>query len=292
VPGVRGWWLVPAALPVLAVGVWGLARLVRSFPPVAWMVAAYVAMLLVWPFIDGRLVSPLHPWMVAAVAAGLIDVVGRVPERARRVVGAAAVVWVGAYATVTASRAAGDWDTAGYHIRAGRLANAVEALDRTTPSSAVVGAPEFWPAVILHSGRSAVPSARFTPRSEEKATPVWGTPKQQLRIWWQYRVDHVLLEQNGLIHGDALNLLEETCPGSAMIVARMPAQMLVELRWNEVCAAKLGLLSGPQCSATTRCCPFARCRPARRRLRPGAPPPPAGRGTPWPARPGGRGRSG
>ena len=56
--------------------------------------------------------------------------------------------------------------------------------------------------------------------------------------------DHVLLEQNGLIHGAALNLLEETCPGSAMILARMPAQMLVGLRWDEVCAAKLGVTDG------------------------------------------------
>ena len=43
---------------------------------------------------------------------------------------------------------------------------------------------------------------------------------------------------------DALNRLEEACPGDVGILARMPPQILVRLDWNRACAAKLGLVPG------------------------------------------------
>jgi hypothetical protein len=105
----------------------------------------------------------------------------------------------------------------------------------------VVGAPEFWAGLHLHGGWWTVPSARFTPRGEDEASPVWGSPRDQLDIWWGAGVDHVLLEQGGQIHGEALNLLEERCPGTVNILARMPPQLLVGLTWDADCARSLGL---------------------------------------------------
>jgi hypothetical protein len=130
---------------------------------------------------------------------------------------------------------------AGYQLRAGRLAAAVETLKNTAPDDAVVGAPEFWAALHLHGGWQSVPSARFTPRAEDEETPVWGTPAEQLDLWWHAGVDYVLLEQGGQVHGAALDLLDGRCPGSVKLVAEMPPQLLVRLTWDEACARAVGV---------------------------------------------------
>ncbi|GMV08219.1 MAG: hypothetical protein AMXMBFR53_44940 [Gemmatimonadota bacterium] len=242
VPGLTGWGLWVVAVPLgvaAAVGAW---RLSRTLAPVTWTALAYGAMLLVWPFVDRRLVAPLHPLVVVLVGVGVLEGLKRLPTaRMRQALGVLAFAWVAAYASVTASRAARGWAVAGYQLRAGRLAAAVEVLHNTASPTAVVGAAEFWAALHLHGGWAAAPSARFTPRAEDDARPVWGTPREQLELWWGVGVDHVLLEQGGQIHGEALNLLEQQCPGTTTILARMPPQVVVRLAWDETCARTLGL---------------------------------------------------
>lgn len=241
-PGVYGVWLWVAALPLGLLAAVGLASLGRKLPPVPWIVGAYGGLLLLWPFVDRRLVMPLHPLLVVSIGVGVLELASRRPGRTFRVaLWTIVFAWVASSAAVTASRAARGWAVAGYQLRAGRLAAAVEALDRTAPANAVVGAPEFWAALHLHGGWSVVPSARFTPRSEDSATPVWGTPEQQLALWWQAGVDHLLLEQGGQIHGEALNRLEAACPGDVRILARLVPQILVRIDWAEECARRLGL---------------------------------------------------
>jgi len=242
VPGANGWFLWAAAIPLTALAVVGVVRLSRTLAPVPWVVGAYLGMLLLWPFVDRRLNTPLHPWMVALVCAGALGLGERWSAAwARRALGAAVFAWVGAYAVVSADRDARGWAAAGYRLRAGRLAAAIETLQRTAPSDAVVGAPEFWGGLYLHGGWQVVPSARFVPTSEDRATPVWGTPDEQLSLWWGAGVGYLLLEQGGQVHGDALNVLESRCPGAVQVLARMPPQMLVRLSWDRACAESLGL---------------------------------------------------
>jgi hypothetical protein len=244
-PGLSGPWLWIAAVPVALLALAGAVDLSRRLPPVPWILAAYLGMLLLWPFVDRRLVAPVHPLAVLSVGVGLHAVWRRAAQRrARLAVGVLGFAWVVLLTSVTASRAAQGWAVAGYQLRSGRLAAAVEALDRTSRPGAVVGAPEFWAGLHLHGGWQTVPSARFKPRAEDEALPVWGSPRDQLDIWWGASVDHVLLEQGGQIHGDALNLLEETCPGAVNILARMPPQLLVGLTWDADCAQSLGLSEG------------------------------------------------
>lgn len=248
VPGLTGPWLWAAAVPLGAAALAGGWVLSRRLAPLPWIAAAYLGMLLTWPYVDRRLVAPLHPWLVVAVGVGVLEGLGRLgassapmASRLRQALGAVALVWVAAFASVTASRAARGWAAAPYQLRAGRLAAGVEVLHNTAPSTAVVGAPEFWAALHLHGGWASAPSARFTPRSEDEAAPVWGTAEEQLAMWWDVGVDHVLLEQGGQIHGAALNLLESRCPGAVGVLARMPPQIVVRLSWDEACAASLGL---------------------------------------------------
>ncbi len=241
VPGLVGNVVWIAALPLAAALIVGVVRLGRAFPPIPWIAGVYLAMVSVWPYLDRRLVVPVHPLVVALVAVGGLDFIARAGRRRLRVaLLAVALLWVGWYGAVSVERDTTGWMAAPYRLRAKRLAAAVEALDRTVPRSAVVGAPEFWAALHLYGGWPVVPSARFEPRADG-ATPVWGTPMQQLEIWWEAHVSDVLLEQGGEIHGKALDLLSERCPGSVQVLARMPPQLVVGIRWGPGCAAALGL---------------------------------------------------
>ncbi|HSG07601.1 MAG TPA: hypothetical protein VLA36_04575 [Longimicrobiales bacterium] len=246
VPGLLGWPLWVAGLPLLALAAAGVLRLCRRFPPLVWVPAFYLAMLLTWPFVDRRLVAPVHPWIVALVGVGILSLADRWSARGLRWgLGVVAFAWISSHTAVTASRAAGGWPVAAYQLRSVRLAAAVEALRNTAPEDAVVGAPEFWAALHLHGGWSAAPSARFTPRADDVAKPLWGTPMEQLQLWWDSGVDFVLLEQGGQIHGAALDLLDERCPGAVRLMADFPPQLLVRLDWDEACAESLGLTHGP-----------------------------------------------
>jgi hypothetical protein len=241
-PGVYGGWLWAAAVPVAVLAVVGSVVLYRRLPPVPWVIGAYAAMLLLWPFVDRRLIVPLHPLLVVSVGVGVLELADRWTKlSARRVIWTVGFLWMGLSVSVSASRAARGWAVAGYQLRAGRLAGALEALEQTAPRDAVVGAPEFWAALHLHGGWPVTPSALFTPRTEDEEVPVWGTPGEQLDLWWTAGVNHLLLEQGGKIHGEALNLLEASCPGDVLILARMDAQMLVRLQWDADCVRELGL---------------------------------------------------
>jgi len=236
-PGLQGGWMWLAALPLAVLAVVGALRLHRRFPPFVWTAVAYLGLLIVWPYVDRRLVVPLHPFLVAMVVAGAVEVGDRWSgRRAARLVVGAALVWMGGYAVMTTGRIARGWPAAAYRIRADALATGVEALGRMAPPGSVVGAPELWAALSLHGGWTVVPSARFAPAATTEDRPVWGTPEEQLELWRSAGVDHLLLEQGGQIHGDALTLQEDRCPGSVIILARMPPQMLVRVRW-ELCGA-------------------------------------------------------
>ncbi len=242
VPGATGWVLWLAAIPLTALAAVGVVRLTRTLVPVPWVASAYLAMLLLWPFVDRRLNAPLHPWMVALVCAGALELGARWSvARARWILGAAVFAWVGAYAVVSAERDAGGWAVAGYRLRAGRLAAAVETLQRTAPPDAVVGAPEFWAGLYLHGGWEVVPSARFTPTSEDSRPGVGEPGGATLPV--VERRSRLPAPRAGWT--GARRRAERPgvrCPGAVHILARMPPQMLVRLSWDRACARSLGLV--------------------------------------------------
>lgn len=235
-PRLEGWPLLVAGVAAAPIALHGLVRLARRFPPVAWTVLAYVAMLLVWPYLDRRLVAPIHPLVMACVAVGGIDLLDRLrAPRLRTLVVGAGVVWAAAYTVVGAARIAEGWPAAAYRLRAERLATAVEALGRTAPADAIVGAPEFWAALHLHGGWTVAPSTRFDPRSVDPEAPMWGTPEEQIALWREAGIDHLLLEQAGRLHGAALDRLEAECPGSAFVLAQMENMLIVRLVRDAPC---------------------------------------------------------
>lgn len=238
-PGVVGVWIWILAAVIAPLVVMGLVRLVRTFPPLGWFGIVYPAVLLVWPFLDRRLLVPWHATLITALVLGGMTVSQRArPLRLDRAVLGLAALWVLGYASVTAGRIAEGWTTQAYRVRSDRLAASVEALSRTAPEDAVVGAPEFWAALHLHGGWTVAPSVRFDPRSVDPERPMWGTPEEQLTSWRSLGIDHLLLEQNGALHGAALDRLEADCPGSVSVLARMSTAMVVRIDWDaEGCSA-------------------------------------------------------
>lgn len=68
---------------------------------------------------------------------------------------------------------------------------------------------------------------------------MWGTPEAQERLWRAAGIDHLLLEQGGLLHGAGLDRLEARCPGMVRILARTPPMLVVRLEWDAPCAGIL-----------------------------------------------------
>ena len=119
-------------------------------------------------------------------------------------------------------------------------AAAVEAMSRTVPPDAVVGAPEFWAALHLHGGWTVAPSVLFDPASTDAEAPSWGSPDAQERLWRSAGIEYLLLEQGGLLHGATLDRMGEGCPGMVQVLARTPPMLVVRLVWDHT-------MEGMQC---------------------------------------------
>lgn len=236
VPGASGVLLAVVAAVVAPLALLGITVLIRRFPPLGWFILGYFALLLLWPYLDRRLVAPIHPALVAAAATGLLWISERFEHRlVRPTLSVLAAAWVLSFSVVTAYRVADGWPTAPYRLRAERLAASVQALSTTARPDAVVGAPEFWAALHLHGGYTVAPSVRFDPRSTDPDAPMWGTPDEQLALWRSAGIDHLVLEQAGQLHSAALDQIEDSCPGSVFILAQMRGSLIVYIDWDADC---------------------------------------------------------
>ncbi len=224
----------------------------RSRTPVL-LVLAYVALIWVWPFRGDRLLVPVAPLLVLLVAQGFLwrgEGTGGVPG-SDEIEDAKAPAWVGrswrgvgaAWALVFAGLSA--WSLlagghlSGYEVRSRALVRAAEAVEGTVPADAVVGAPELWAGLHLHTGRTVAPSARFRPLDPD--APSWGTPEEQLELWAVAGIDHLLVEHGGKVHRAALDALEARCgDGSRVVLASWEGAALVRLRWSPGCRRAIG----------------------------------------------------
>ena len=129
-------------------------------------------------------------------------------------------------------------------LRSLMLARAVLAV----PEDGVVGAPELWAGMALHTGRTVAPSARFDPGGEG---PVWGSNQEQFEVWQAAGIEYVVLENAGRVHKEAVDELDVRCPEAVELIASWRGGMLIRLDWDDQCRTKV--LTAPQTQ-------FTRCR--------------------------------
>ncbi len=245
-PSVR----MAAALVLVPAFAFGLREVARRSRSAGFTVVLLIGLLWVLPFLDRRLVTPLVPFVWAACALGFAPGLrelwqlrpgGSGPPRPRRgpsfllpMVGVLAVAWGSWFLVGSTLELRRGLHVAPYRIRARMLARSVEALRGIPSEGAVVGAPELWPGIHLHTGLTVAPSAPFRPVSS--GGPLWGDPGQQFQLWQAADVDYTILEQGGLVHGAALTELGRLCPdGAVQYVAIWAGGSLAKLDWDDEC---------------------------------------------------------
>jgi hypothetical protein len=160
---------VIAAVVVLALGAW---RLARRAPVTAWFLAAYMALVIIWPFEPTRFVWALLPLFCAMVALGIGAVVEWRPADAMRYVRVASLAACGAlvagFAWYNVTGIRQQWRDSVPRVTAARATPVVEWVRASTRPTDVI-AMEDDPLIYLYTGRRSVPVGTFTPEEFLKA---------------------------------------------------------------------------------------------------------------------------
>lgn len=245
VPGVPHsvrWLLLILLFPLLWLGIGALWKHSRS---AVLAVALLALQIVLWPFVDERMVLPLLPWLVLALVAGAHRAMASPPTSLPRplqavlppLTPALLAAWIsvlGVSLGILAARPAGV-AAPGALARGVVLGEVVEAIEARVAPGSVVGAPEFWAILHLRTGRPVVPSTRFRPGMGLEAV---GTPAEQHRQWAVGRVT-ALVDEGGL-HRGALSALADVCgDGAWQVVEEGAGFRLVLLTWDLSCRRKV-----------------------------------------------------
>ena len=214
-PGVGG--LAVMAVAVLAGGmiVLGVRRLsIQTWTPIL-AAALLTGMLWLWPYQEIRLAMPLIPVLGMILVAGFrreaerfvhgIRTDGTRPDPTRFLLGAMGLSWMAWLVSASVIALGAERHLEPLRVRELMLARAVQAVNERVPPDGVVGAPELWSGLALHTGRRVAPSARFRPAGDD---PIWGTPPEQFAVWSAAGIEYVVLENAGVVHLEALDELD------------------------------------------------------------------------------------
>ncbi len=241
-PGAQGWDAVLAGAVVGGVLFLGVRRLsAQTWTPI--LTAAFlIGVLWVWPYQEIRLTMPLIPVLGMVIVAGFkpeserltrgIVVDGARPDPVTFLVGIMGLAWIIALGSASVTALAAGRHVEPLRVRELMLARAVQAVGERVPPNGVVGAPELWAGLALHTGRRVAPSARFRLAGDG---PIWGTPSEQFAVWSAAGIEYVVLENAGLVHQEAMDELDARCPGAVQLQASWAGGMLVRLDWDDAC---------------------------------------------------------
>jgi hypothetical protein len=245
-PGTEGWNAVLAGVIMGGALILGVRRLsAQSWTPIL-TAALLMGMLWLWPYQEIRLTMPLIPVLGMVMVAGFrpeaerltrgIVVDGARPDPVTFLVGIMGLAWILALGSASVIALAGGRHVEPLRVRELMLARAVQAVEERVPPTGVVGAPELWAGLALHTGRRVAPSARFRLDGEG---PIWGTPSEQFAVWSAAEIEYVVLENAGVVHQEALDELVSRCPGAVQVLASWAGGWLVRLDWDDTCRASV-----------------------------------------------------
>jgi hypothetical protein len=187
-------WSATVALATLFAAGW--ARMLRRAPVVAWSMAAYLALVVAWPFMPARFTWGIWPLVGCAFALG-VDAVWRwrPPRRyapARLAALTVAFLLAVGYARYNALGVTRGWWTRVQQGVADRARPLAEWVVANTAPDAVLATDDD---VLLHlyTGRRAMPNGAFTAQEHMRPqTPAFATATLR-RILRTHRVDFVLV---------------------------------------------------------------------------------------------------
>jgi hypothetical protein len=157
---------LPAALAAAMLLVLGGWRFLRRAPVTAWFIAAYLALVIVWPFEPTRFVWALLPLFASMLALGAATVAAWRPAgaaRHARTAGLAATALVGAgFAWYNVNGVRHVWRDSVPRVTAARATPVVEWARTHTRATDVI-AMEDDALLYLYTGRRTIPVGTFTP---------------------------------------------------------------------------------------------------------------------------------
>ena len=173
-----------AATAVLAIGAW---RLARRAPVTSWFLAAYLALVLIWPFEPTRFVWVLLPIFAAMLALGIQAVVTLAPQNAAARVArgaalaACASLMVG-FALYNVNGVRQRWRDSVPKVTADRATPVVEWVRKSTNPTDLV-ATEDDALLYLYTGRRSIPVGTFTPEEYlDEQTYAFATDQLQILV--------------------------------------------------------------------------------------------------------------
>jgi hypothetical protein len=157
----------PAAIVATTMLVTGAWRFARRAPVTAWFIAAYMALVVVWPFEPTRFVWALLPLFCTMVALGIGVVVEWRPSPTASRVGrmvalAACAMLVAGFGWYNINGVRQQWRDSVPRVTAARATPVVEWVRAATRPSDII-AIEDDPLVYLYTGRRTIPVGTFTP---------------------------------------------------------------------------------------------------------------------------------
>ena len=215
---------VPAAIVtvgVMAIGVW---RLARRAPVTAWFLAAYMALVVVWPFEPTRFVWALLPLFAAVVTLGIEFLVARAPATtplrfARMVALAGVACLVVGFGLYNVNGIRHGWRDTVPQASTGRFTPLVEWVRKTTKPTDVIAVEDDL-AVYLYTGRRSVPVETFTPEEYLRQQPYDFASRQLHAIIAHYEPTYVIgSTRNGLM---AARLLSTQSPPELRVHQLLP----------------------------------------------------------------------
>lgn len=208
---------VMVAIALLFIGLW---RLHRQAQVTSLFIAAYIAVLLVWPFTPARFMWAIWPLLVIAFVAGALAIKEWEPpatwlQSARVALALGAVLTVGGYATYNVRGYGGRWWSSIARNTAGVAAPTVNwVAAHTAPSALVSTNAELM--VYLYTGRLAVPATRFL-ADDYFRLPSADSRADALRsIMQSYRIDAIAIIANDSLEIAARRMSAEPNPALSL----------------------------------------------------------------------------
>ncbi len=234
-PGAAPAVLAVLALPFVGVAVAGARDLWSRSRAAVLGVVLFVGVLAVWPFVTRRLIAPVAPWLILLVAAGFLALARARAAGVRRAALIAGGAWAVWFVAVSATRLIERRHDDVLVERSAELADAAEAVRRTTPADAVIGSAELWAGIHVLTGRAVAPSARFQ-MVVGPGAPIWGTPAQQLQLWRRTGIGYLWVMPGAPVESAALTALTGACgAGAVRTVATSSRGALLRLERTPTC---------------------------------------------------------